>query len=231
MFVCENTLCTLAFKIDWHRPTNGVLFCLPRIFKLDLPLHSCFDKTFQQFFTIFWTLHKLLNWNWANYSGKVQINTFCNRLGLIFELLLVYNSSMKELQLGVITVQEKEEDRLKGDENRSGTLRVALVCGGPSEERGISLNSARSVLDHLEVLYNVFSLSLNYYLEMIKWFTSWSNYFMWSRSSALTNVLDVPGRWCVGKLLLYEPEVGAFWHSFSAGGWRLNCVIYFQFSS
>ncbi|XP_073396782.1 uncharacterized protein [Physcomitrium patens] len=58
--------------------------------------------------------------------------------------------SMKELQLGVITVQEKEEDRLKGDENRSGTLRVALVCGGPSEERGISLNSARSVLDHLE---------------------------------------------------------------------------------
>ena len=29
------------------------------------------------------------------------------------------------------------------------TLKVALVCGGPSLERGISLNSARSVLDHL----------------------------------------------------------------------------------
>jgi D-alanine--D-alanine ligase len=28
-------------------------------------------------------------------------------------------------------------------------LRVALICGGPSLERGISLNSARSVLDHL----------------------------------------------------------------------------------
>lgn len=28
-------------------------------------------------------------------------------------------------------------------------LRVALICGGPSPERGISLNSARSVLDHL----------------------------------------------------------------------------------
>jgi hypothetical protein len=28
-------------------------------------------------------------------------------------------------------------------------LRVALVCGGPSPERGISLNSARSLLDHL----------------------------------------------------------------------------------
>ena len=30
-----------------------------------------------------------------------------------------------------------------------GKLRVALLCGGPSPERGISLNSARSVLDHL----------------------------------------------------------------------------------
>lgn len=31
-------------------------------------------------------------------------------------------------------------------------LRVGLVCGGPSAERGISLNSARSVLDHIQVL-------------------------------------------------------------------------------
>ncbi len=29
-------------------------------------------------------------------------------------------------------------------------MRIALICGGPSLERGISLNSARSVLDHLE---------------------------------------------------------------------------------
>ncbi|PIR88150.1 MAG: D-alanine--D-alanine ligase, partial [Candidatus Harrisonbacteria bacterium CG10_big_fil_rev_8_21_14_0_10_45_28] len=28
-------------------------------------------------------------------------------------------------------------------------LKVAIICGGPSLERGISLNSARSVLDHL----------------------------------------------------------------------------------
>ena len=28
-------------------------------------------------------------------------------------------------------------------------IRVAVVCGGPSGERGISLNSARTVLDHL----------------------------------------------------------------------------------
>src|ERR1044072_2881955 len=29
-------------------------------------------------------------------------------------------------------------------------ISVAILCGGPSLERGISLNSARSVLDHLE---------------------------------------------------------------------------------
>jgi len=31
----------------------------------------------------------------------------------------------------------------------SEKMRVAVLCGGPSLERGISLNSARSVLDHL----------------------------------------------------------------------------------
>jgi hypothetical protein len=30
-------------------------------------------------------------------------------------------------------------------------LRVGLICGGPSGERGVSLNSARSVLDHIQV--------------------------------------------------------------------------------
>ncbi len=29
-------------------------------------------------------------------------------------------------------------------------LKIALICGGPSAERGISLNSARTVLDHLQ---------------------------------------------------------------------------------
>jgi len=32
---------------------------------------------------------------------------------------------------------------------KKNTVRVAVLCGGPSLERGISLNSARSVLDHL----------------------------------------------------------------------------------
>jgi hypothetical protein len=36
-------------------------------------------------------------------------------------------------------------------EQEARPLRVGLVCGGPSAERGISLNSARSVLDHIQV--------------------------------------------------------------------------------
>ena len=39
-----------------------------------------------------------------------------------------------------------------GEVGERARLRVGLVCGGPSEERGISLNSARSVLDHLTAL-------------------------------------------------------------------------------
>ncbi|KAA8517699.1 hypothetical protein F0562_015173 [Nyssa sinensis] len=33
---------------------------------------------------------------------------------------------------------------------RGRVLRVGIICGGPSAERGISLNSARSVLDHIQ---------------------------------------------------------------------------------
>jgi D-alanine--D-alanine ligase len=47
-------------------------------------------------------------------------------------------------------------------------LNVAVLCGGPSQERGISLNSARSVLDHLsgdgiEVTPFYVDPSLNFY--------------------------------------------------------------------
>ncbi|KAB1224521.1 D-alanine--D-alanine ligase [Morella rubra] len=41
----------------------------------------------------------------------------------------------------------EKEDRA---EERGRVLRVGLICGGPSAERGISLNSARSVLDHIQ---------------------------------------------------------------------------------
>src|SRR3989344_8003272 len=32
---------------------------------------------------------------------------------------------------------------------KKNTVKVAILCGGPSLERGISLNSARTILDHL----------------------------------------------------------------------------------
>ncbi|XP_010921077.1 uncharacterized protein [Elaeis guineensis] len=43
-----------------------------------------------------------------------------------------------------------EEKRREEEEAEGRPLRVGLVCGGPSAERGISLNSARSVLDHIQ---------------------------------------------------------------------------------
>lgn len=48
-------------------------------------------------------------------------------------------------------------------------FRIALICGGPSAERGISLNSARSVLDHLasetiEILPLYVDTQKNFYL-------------------------------------------------------------------
>lgn len=46
----------------------------------------------------------------------------------------------------VIDRGEEVEEKEKGS-----VLRVGVVCGGPSAERGISLNSARSVLDHIQV--------------------------------------------------------------------------------
>lgn len=38
---------------------------------------------------------------------------------------------------------------LTGSGSGGGNFRLAVICGGPSGERGISLNSARSLLDHL----------------------------------------------------------------------------------
>ena len=40
-----------------------------------------------------------------------------------------------------------KKDESKRDSNK---FKIAILCGGPSAERGISLNSARSVLDHLK---------------------------------------------------------------------------------
>ncbi|KAG9455168.1 hypothetical protein H6P81_008072 [Aristolochia fimbriata] len=45
---------------------------------------------------------------------------------------------------------EAVEERVVEIKEQERPLRVGLICGGPSAERGISLNSARSVLDHIE---------------------------------------------------------------------------------
>ncbi|KAL6138968.1 hypothetical protein ACLB2K_064246 [Fragaria x ananassa] len=44
-----------------------------------------------------------------------------------------------------VIVEGVEKEKEKGR-----VLRVGVVCGGPSAERGISLNSARSVIDHIQ---------------------------------------------------------------------------------
>nr|CAB3455374.1 unnamed protein product [Digitaria exilis] len=51
----------------------------------------------------------------------------------------------------VAPADQREVGLEVGAQGNSGRpLRVGLVCGGPSAERGISLNSARSVLDHIQ---------------------------------------------------------------------------------
>ncbi|KAK6118223.1 hypothetical protein DH2020_048009 [Rehmannia glutinosa] len=45
---------------------------------------------------------------------------------------------------------ESKVARDRTDDEKGRILRVGLICGGPSAERGISLNSARSVLDHIQ---------------------------------------------------------------------------------
>lgn len=52
---------------------------------------------------------------------------------------------------GVVDDWVVEEDGGAKRREKGKVLRVGLVCGGPSAERGISLNSARSVLDHIQV--------------------------------------------------------------------------------
>lgn len=47
----------------------------------------------------------------------------------------------------VVAVIDEHDKKVR---SRRRVLKVGLICGGPSAERGISLNSARSVLDHIQ---------------------------------------------------------------------------------
>ncbi|XP_010256986.1 PREDICTED: uncharacterized protein LOC104597236 isoform X3 [Nelumbo nucifera] len=68
--------------------------------------------------------------------------------------LALYNLSYKRYYRIRISRATTEvfQDRIIEDKEKekSRILRVGLICGGPSAERGISLNSARSVLDHIQ---------------------------------------------------------------------------------
>lgn len=68
---------------------------------------------------------------------------------------------------------EAVEDVIVKEKEKGRVLRVGVVCGGPSAERGISLNSARSVIDHIQVklLLLLLSLSLSYssYCLLANW--------------------------------------------------------------
>ncbi|KAI7734319.1 hypothetical protein M8C21_009451, partial [Ambrosia artemisiifolia] len=50
-----------------------------------------------------------------------------------------------------VAVDDRTVEGVRETKREKGkVLKVGLVCGGPSAERGISLNSARSVLDHIQ---------------------------------------------------------------------------------
>ncbi|XP_051130698.1 uncharacterized protein LOC127251142 isoform X2 [Andrographis paniculata] len=49
-----------------------------------------------------------------------------------------------------IAAPESKAERNSSIDEEGRVLRVGVICGGPSAERGISLNSARSVLDHIQ---------------------------------------------------------------------------------
>ncbi|GLT89350.1 hypothetical protein SLE2022_073350 [Rubroshorea leprosula] len=62
------------------------------------------------------------------------------------------SSKLKSFGVGVVRASAEVvvEEAVVDREEKSRILRVGVICGGPSAERGISLNSARSVLDHIQ---------------------------------------------------------------------------------
>ncbi|KAL4572453.1 hypothetical protein LXL04_019230 [Taraxacum kok-saghyz] len=51
----------------------------------------------------------------------------------------------------VVAIDDRKVECVGDSTREKGrVLKVGLICGGPSAERGISLNSARSVLDHIQ---------------------------------------------------------------------------------
>ncbi|KAA3463737.1 D-alanine--D-alanine ligase [Gossypium australe] len=73
--------------------------------------------------------------------------------GFTHKLLTASSSSSSSKTVGVRVTRaaaQVADAVLVDKEDTSRVLRVGVICGGPSAERGISLNSARSVLDHIQ---------------------------------------------------------------------------------
>ncbi|KAF5176620.1 D-alanine--d-alanine ligase [Thalictrum thalictroides] len=87
------------------------------------------------------------------FQNKSFVSTSNLSKKLVWKKNLLYKQQQQQLCLitkasttdviddPIVENEVKEKDRV---------LRVGLICGGPSAERGISLNSARSVLDHIQ---------------------------------------------------------------------------------
>ncbi|OIV98557.1 hypothetical protein TanjilG_12143 [Lupinus angustifolius] len=76
---------------------------------------------------------KLLNLHNTNKKNKKKVRISCS--------YSVPDSTCEVVGDGVVYKEDEEGKRV---------LRVGIICGGPSSERGISLNSARSLLHHIQ---------------------------------------------------------------------------------
>ncbi|CAM6120126.1 unnamed protein product [Calypogeia fissa] len=109
--------------------------------------------------------HCTLQWNGKRFMGNGSCRTSDDwKLGSAYKLgsELFLPGKIRSVSDGldarkkvnwvckVATSQEGPSLAQEQSTNGRRKLRVGLICGGPSQERGISLNSARSVLDHLQ---------------------------------------------------------------------------------
>ncbi|KAI5663000.1 hypothetical protein M9H77_22323 [Catharanthus roseus] len=101
------------------------------------------------------TVHSNLNNSRGVPRTKNQLSLYRSSLNFQLPPRNRLSQSRRRLQATVVrasTVTQVMDERSVGEnENEKGKiLRVGLICGGPSAERGISLNSVRSVLDHIQ---------------------------------------------------------------------------------
>ncbi|XP_059296464.1 uncharacterized protein LOC132049613 isoform X1 [Lycium ferocissimum] len=76
-----------------------------------------------------------------NFPVKSSSNLMCERSCRFGKVKASYNTEV---------VVDDHDGVADVEEGTNKVLKVGLICGGPSAERGISLNSARSVLDHIQ---------------------------------------------------------------------------------